>query len=501
MPQETKLTPQEEKKFQEWYAKWAQKLNLDPDPDNPLHYYDYRGAFKAGAAPTEESGWHWPSEFKREGHPNLIVDGRDTRTGESVSFPPRPGIWDQIQRATKDIKAQRTEDYIQSLKQAKSGSLGDEYRALDRGAPNPYMMRRPPEPNYAAWNELLLNADPESMSDQQLSEVRTELSKLITKRSVELEYLKGSEQDLSGNEQILQEVVDRFKQIDAEQAWRSRPQTPPDQRGPTKPPEAQARLSDQVSHEGLNYGNLGDVVRSAWESAIQRTGNERPGSYAAGEGLGPDLVAALNNFYNLTGLGDPSNIGPAASMHFVPGRVLAREVESAAGRGLARGKGVLTKGDIQGYLFDPEAPGRGLHSVRAQLAPRAQAEGNELILRALYPEKFSTRTTGDFVRRQSERKLFDWVASHPESKPLLADAIQGGKVTARDVHDALASATKRASKGSVSLKATEAADAREIANAINEWAASVVGTPLADMVRPMSETGGLTGATKGISLK
>ena len=24
---------------------------------------------------------HWPSEFKLEGHPNLIVDGVDTRTG------------------------------------------------------------------------------------------------------------------------------------------------------------------------------------------------------------------------------------------------------------------------------------------------------------------------------------------------------------------------------------------------------------------------------------
>jgi hypothetical protein len=72
----------EEARFRSWYGEHAKRLGLDADPDSPLHYYDYRAAFHAGAAP--DASGHWPSEFKREGHPNLIVDGRDTRTGRPV---------------------------------------------------------------------------------------------------------------------------------------------------------------------------------------------------------------------------------------------------------------------------------------------------------------------------------------------------------------------------------------------------------------------------------
>ena len=54
----------EEKEFQSWYQDWSKKLGLNPDPDDPQHFYDYRAAFRGGAEPTVESGWHWPSEFK-----------------------------------------------------------------------------------------------------------------------------------------------------------------------------------------------------------------------------------------------------------------------------------------------------------------------------------------------------------------------------------------------------------------------------------------------------
>jgi hypothetical protein len=66
--------------FDEWYAKHAARLGLNPDPYDPQHYYDYRAAFAAGAEPDDNG--HWPSKFKLEGHPNLIVDGIDTRTGK-----------------------------------------------------------------------------------------------------------------------------------------------------------------------------------------------------------------------------------------------------------------------------------------------------------------------------------------------------------------------------------------------------------------------------------
>ena len=82
MPQERQTDPVG---FRRWYAARSRQLGLDPNPDNPLHFYDYRAAFRAGADAQvipEDGLAHFPSEFKKIGHPNLIVDGRDTRTGE-----------------------------------------------------------------------------------------------------------------------------------------------------------------------------------------------------------------------------------------------------------------------------------------------------------------------------------------------------------------------------------------------------------------------------------
>lgn len=76
----------EEEEFQKWYAGYASKLGLDADPDNPLHYYDYRKAHQAGATPNEAG--HWPSQFKLPGHPNRYVDGMDTMTGKPIEKQP-----------------------------------------------------------------------------------------------------------------------------------------------------------------------------------------------------------------------------------------------------------------------------------------------------------------------------------------------------------------------------------------------------------------------------
>lgn len=70
--------------FEAWYSQMAKRYDLNPDPNSADQFYDYRAAFKAGAKP-DESG-HWPSQFKRKGHPNEIVGGFNTRTGE-----PEPG--------------------------------------------------------------------------------------------------------------------------------------------------------------------------------------------------------------------------------------------------------------------------------------------------------------------------------------------------------------------------------------------------------------------------
>jgi hypothetical protein len=74
--------------FDSWYADIADRFGLDPDPDSPMHQYDYRAAFSAGVNPGEDG--HWPSTFKKAGHPTLIkeIDGNliNTKTGNAASF-------------------------------------------------------------------------------------------------------------------------------------------------------------------------------------------------------------------------------------------------------------------------------------------------------------------------------------------------------------------------------------------------------------------------------
>jgi hypothetical protein len=65
-------------------------LGLDPDPDHPAHHYDYRAAYRSGAKPNASG--HWPSKFKRKGHPRLIIGGVDTRTGKRVKDAKRRGM-------------------------------------------------------------------------------------------------------------------------------------------------------------------------------------------------------------------------------------------------------------------------------------------------------------------------------------------------------------------------------------------------------------------------
>lgn len=73
--------------FQDWYSGMAGRTGLNPDPDDPRHYYDYRAAYSAGAEPmiADDGLYHWPSEFKTDDHPNRYVDGMDTKTGAPVS--------------------------------------------------------------------------------------------------------------------------------------------------------------------------------------------------------------------------------------------------------------------------------------------------------------------------------------------------------------------------------------------------------------------------------
>ena len=91
MPKRTKLSPDEEEKFQAWYADIAEKSGIARDPDEPEHRYDYRGAYKAGMgpapAPDDNNRLHWPSQFKDDDHPNRFINGVDTKTGKRKRPP------------------------------------------------------------------------------------------------------------------------------------------------------------------------------------------------------------------------------------------------------------------------------------------------------------------------------------------------------------------------------------------------------------------------------
>ena len=89
LPEERKRVARKvlrEESFQDWYKGWAKKTGISPDPDHPLHFYNFRAAHRAGEVPAiaEDGKYHWSSAYKRKGHPNLIVDGVNTKTGKEV---------------------------------------------------------------------------------------------------------------------------------------------------------------------------------------------------------------------------------------------------------------------------------------------------------------------------------------------------------------------------------------------------------------------------------
>ena len=59
---ETKLSKDEESKYQDWKSIHA--------PNDSGFDYDFRGAFKAGVTPDNESN-HWPDTFKKPNHPTF----------------------------------------------------------------------------------------------------------------------------------------------------------------------------------------------------------------------------------------------------------------------------------------------------------------------------------------------------------------------------------------------------------------------------------------------
>ena len=84
-------------------GQWMRQHQIDP---RELEVYDFLNAMKAGA--TRDASGHWPSDFKRATHPNLVVGGLNTKTGERVTGAPRAkSIEELIQLGWEPEAAQR----------------------------------------------------------------------------------------------------------------------------------------------------------------------------------------------------------------------------------------------------------------------------------------------------------------------------------------------------------------------------------------------------------
>ena len=75
------------------FQNWLQDNDIDP---RELEVYDFRQAMMAGAK-RDESG-HWPSDFKYETHPDIVVGGFHTKTGQRVPTAPLAGSVDELIR-------------------------------------------------------------------------------------------------------------------------------------------------------------------------------------------------------------------------------------------------------------------------------------------------------------------------------------------------------------------------------------------------------------------
>lgn len=134
VPALTKLSPLAERMFQADYAKYAKQTRMSPDPDDPEHFYDYRALFEdTGKISPDDSG-HLPSKYKLEGHPNLVVDGVNTKTGQPIKeeapefslegkFPDALAVAKMGHAVTEDAKRVQTLNEEARLKQDEINKL------------------------------------------------------------------------------------------------------------------------------------------------------------------------------------------------------------------------------------------------------------------------------------------------------------------------------------------------------------------------------------------
>ena len=109
----TELSPIDEAKFKVWYSNTANTLQIAPNPDDPLHYYDYRGYWQENPVEILKLGDHFTDKFKVPGHPTFSEESQYSfQKGGSNIYG---GKWDGkrfVHSKDTDLHAERTQEYF-----------------------------------------------------------------------------------------------------------------------------------------------------------------------------------------------------------------------------------------------------------------------------------------------------------------------------------------------------------------------------------------------------
>ena len=91
----TVLNKRKEDEFLKWYKNISSILNLDSNPDNPLHAYDYRGYWLENRNKDidyTKSDFHFPDKYKKPTHPTFSIESQYANKKYGIN-PKSVGYW------------------------------------------------------------------------------------------------------------------------------------------------------------------------------------------------------------------------------------------------------------------------------------------------------------------------------------------------------------------------------------------------------------------------
>ena len=188
--------------FQSWYSDIASKHDLNPDPDDPSQFYDYRSAFMDGVR-GPASGGHWPSKYKLEGHPNMVVGGFHVQTGERVPGTPRASEKELIDLGWGRSDAERLSQLPDTAPDWSLEAESKKHRPMSTGV----LTQRPIEEQIPRMQSLHGPASPTFTGPAQWHAIRPQVNEILQGAGLPplpVEY----------DEQLLREVQSRAMSLE-----------------------------------------------------------------------------------------------------------------------------------------------------------------------------------------------------------------------------------------------------------------------------------------------